>query len=232
MAPRVLKTTCVGALRRTRSTSCLGLRTWSALPPRSKLKLCEPEPIIYSSQQSEGLSFRKGARQAFPTDLRGVVSPQGPPLACLNRRLDKRTGVRVEHTFVSDRVSSHPWFRAAGGAAGATCAHASACGARSGGGGGASARARDGGCGGGRHPTRDAAGGGALTLPGSCARRAGSGNRGARMGAALEAARGLRLCCRSSRCRLRLLRDARNRTPLRRPRAGAEAGIGSRRSGV
>src|SRR6478672_10106541 len=52
------------------------------------------------------------------------------------------------------------------------------------------------------------------------------------MGAALETARGLRLRGRSRRCRLRLLRDARNRAPLRRPRACAEEGARRCRSGV
>src|SRR6266516_5293475 len=79
--------------------------------------------------------------------------------------LDRRTGVRVEHTFVNDRVSSHPRVRVAGGAAGAACARAAACGARAGGRRRASARACDGGRRGRRRAAGNAAGGGALALP-------------------------------------------------------------------
>src|SRR5437763_2764379 len=87
--------------------------------------------------------------------------------------LDRRTGVRVEHTFVNDRVSSHSRVRVACSAEGAACARAAACRARAGGRRRASARACDGGRRGRRGAVGNAAGGGALAFPGYFGRREG-----------------------------------------------------------
>ena len=153
------------------------------------------------------------------------------PARTATTALDRRTCVRIEHTF-RDRCHRHPGVRpesrfaapaGAGGRACGTCAAARDRGSR---------RLGDR-CGAGEgRAAGDAARGGALDVPAARAGRSGSGGGRAGVGGDRARARERGLWGRARRAGDGPLRDAGRRAALRWARAGAQAGARGRRAGL